>query len=307
MRALLAALLLFPAGTALGLTRTSGDATVSGAMGVGTLIPRAALEIGMQTADNYALKASSVDATSIFLLDRAAKAGLGTTPTGARLDMAGRADVGEVAVELQAGNSTSSVTSAQVAFGAADGSKRHNIRTRATGDQYPGNAMDFYLWTSSDAVYALGSSLVMSLQASTTSGQGGVHVVPTTNTVTAELVVSSGPVYAGGTILAAQVVGAPCYEGIKSGIVHLGDQERRKAADDLASMRPVSFRYRGDPGHSERKGYIFEEAPLSVRSEKGAVVFDQRLMNVELTLQAARQRIARLKAEIARLEERGRP
>lgn len=305
MKLPLALPLLFVALNGAAQTRTTGDLTVTGAMGAGNSMPRAALEISMQASDAYALKVSSVDGTSILLLDRSAKAGLGVTPTGARLDVSGRADVGEVGLELRAGNSTSSVTSAQAAFGASDGSYRHNIRTAHTGTQSAGNEVSFYLWTSVDAVYALGSSKAMSLQASSGTGMGGLQVDPSTTTLAAELVVSSGTVYAGGVILAGGVVSPPCFASIKTDIVHLGDEDRRVAVRDVLALKPVTFRYKGDPGSQTRVGLVLEDAPESVRSHAGAVVFDERLMNLELALQAARSRIDMLKGEISTLE-RGR-
>ena len=302
MKFLLALPILFTALNAAAQTRTTGDLTVTGAMGAGNSAPRAALEISMQAADAYALKVSSVDGTSLLLLDRSATAGVGVTPTGARLDFAGRADAGEVGLELRAGNSTSSVTSAQVAFGAADGTYRHNIRTAHTGTQSAGNEVSFYLWTSSDAVYALGSSKAMSLQASSGTGMGGLQVDPSSQTVRAELVVSSGTVYAGGVILAGGVVSPPCFASIKTDIVHLDDADRAQAVQDVLALKPVSFIYKGDPGRQRRAGLVLEESPESVRSKSGAVVFDERLMNLELALQAARSRIDALKGEISKLE-----
>ncbi len=304
MKLLLPAILLLAAHSASAQTRTSGDLTVTGAMGAGTTIPRAALEVGMQAADAYALKVSSVDGTALLQLDRAAKAGLGVTPTGARLDVSGRADAGEVALELRAGNSTSSVTSAQVAFGTTEGAYRHNIRTAHTGARSSGNEIDFYLWTSSDAVYALGSSKVMSVQASSGTSMGGLQVDPSTTTLGAELVVSSGTVYAGGVILAGGVVSPPCFASIKTDIVHLDDADRARAVQDVIALKPVSFIYKGDPGRQRRAGLVLEDSPESVRSKAGAVVFDERLMNLELALQAARSRIDTLKGEISKLEGR---
>jgi hypothetical protein len=268
-------------------------------------MPRAALEVGMQTDDTYALKVSSVDGTSLLLLDRSAKAGLGVTPGSARLDVSGGADAGEVALELRAGNSTSAATSAQAAFGGAVGSYRHSIRTSHVGTQSSGNAVDFYLWTSSDAVYALGTSKVMAIQASSGTSMGGLQVDPSTVTVGAELVVSSRTVYGGGVILAGSAVSPPCSASLKADIVALGDADRAKAVLDVLALKPVTFRYRGDPGGQTRTGLILEDTPQSIRSAAGAVVFDERLMNLELALQAARSRIDAVKAEISRLE-RGR-
>lgn len=303
MKFLLTLSLVMAPGVVFAQTRSTGDANVTGAMGVGTLMPRAALEISLQASDTYGLKVSSPDGTALFLLDRSAKAGLGVTPTGARLDVSGRADVGEIAMELRAGNSTSSVTSAQVAFGSETGAYRHNIRSRATGTQSGGNALDFYLWTSADAAYALGSSNAMSLQAATTTLLG-VHVSPSTLPVTAELVVSSGTVYAGGVILAANAVGAPCFSAIKDDVRRLGSAEQSAAQADLLALRPVSFRYKGSP--LGRKGFIYEEAPASIKDGRGAIILDERLMNLELVLQAAQSRIKTMEAELSRLEGRGR-
>lgn len=302
MKLLAAALLaLLPLG-GFAQTRTSGDLTVTGAMGAGTSMPRAALEVGMQAEDTYALKVSSVDGSSLLLLDRSAKAGLGVTPAGARLDVSGRAGAGEVGLELRAGNSTSAVTSAQAAFGTAAGAYRHNIRTSHVGTQSSGNAVDFYLWTSSDAVYALGTSKVLAIQASSGTSMGGLQVDPSTVTVGAELVVSSRTVYGGGVILAGSAVSPPCSASLKTDIVPLGDADRAQAVQDVLALKPVTFRYKGDPGGQRRAGLVLEEAPQSVRSAAGAVVFDERLMNLELALQAVRARVDAVKAEISRLE-----
>lgn len=295
---LLALLLSLLPAAGFAQTQATTDATVTGAMGAGTSMPRAALEIGMQAADSYALKVSSADGSSMLLLDRSAKAGLGLTPTGARLDLSGRADAGEVGLDLRAGNSTSSVTSAQAAFGDETGAYRHSIRSRATGTQNERNMLDFYLWTSADAAYALGSTFALSLQSSSTANQAGVHVAPTTATATAQLVVSSGTVYAGGIIL-GYAVGAPCFASIKDDIRRMGETEREAAVRDLLAIKPVSFRYRGD--RQERRGYVYEESPANVRDGRGAVVVDERLMNLELTLQAAQGRIKALEGELSAL------
>lgn len=302
MRSLALFLSLLPT-AALAQTRTTADATVTGAMGAGTLAPRAALEVAMQASDSYALKVSSPDGTAMFLLDRSAKAGLGLTPTGARLDVSGRADAGEVGLELRAGNSTSSVTSAQVAFGNETGAYRHNIRSRATGTQNERGMLDFYLWTSADAAYALGSTFALSLQSSSTANQAGLHVAPTTGTATAQLVVSSGTVYAGGVIL-GYADGAPCFAALKDGVRRLGEAEREAAVRDLFALNPVAFRYRGD--RQERTGYVYEDSPESVKDGRGAVVVDGRLMNLELALQAAQGRIKGLENELKGLEGRRR-
>lgn len=302
MKRLALVLALLPAAV-LAQTRTTLDATVTGAMGSGTSMPRAALEISMQAADSYALKVSSVNGSSMLLLDRSAKVGLGLTPTGARLDLSGSADAGQVGLELRAGNSTSSVSSAQIAFGAENGAYRHSIRSRATGTQSERNMLDFHLWTSADAAYALGSSFVMSLQSSSTANQAGLHVSPTTATATAQLVVSSGTAYAGGVIL-GYAAGAPCFASLKTDQRRLGAEERDAAVRDLLALKPVSFRYKGD--RQERKGFVYEEAPESIKDGKGAVIVDERLMNLELALQAAQGRIKRLEGELTELEGRRR-
>ncbi|MBI2362826.1 MAG: hypothetical protein HYV15_05530 [Elusimicrobia bacterium] len=290
------------ASAALAQTRTSGDAAVTGAMGVGTLTPRAPLEVVLQSTDTYALKVSSVDGTALFLLDRSGKTGLGVTPGGARLDVSGRADVGEVGLELRAGNSSSSVTSAQIAFGDQTGAYRHNIRTRSAG-QNEGNGVDFYLWTATDAPNALGSFDVMSLQVGTAANMGAMQVIPGTTTANVELVVSSTRQYGGGTIRLGSIGTHGCFAALKSDIRHLDDGEREQGVRDVMTLKPVSFHYGRDS--VQRKGLVYEEAPKSVRGPHGTIVLDQRLLNVELALQAARQRVAALEAEIARLEKGG--
>lgn len=282
-------------------TEVTDDARVTGVMGAGTLMPTASLTVGMQPEDSFALKVSSPDGSSLFLLDRSAKAGLGQTPTSARLDLAGRGDASETALELGSGNSTSSVSSAQIAFASADGRYRHNMRSRATGNQNERESLDFYLWTSSDAESSLGSSFVMSLQSSATASQAGLHVSPTGATAGAQLVVSSGTSYAGGIIL-GYAAGAPCFGELKRDISRMGDAEREGAVRDLLALRPSSFRYRNDS--QERRGFIYEEAPSSIQNGHGAIVLDERLLNLELALQAARGRVEKLEAELDRLEGR---
>lgn len=298
----LALLVLLPLAASAG-TRTSGDLTVTGAMGAGTLVPRAALEVGMQPEDAYALKASSPDGTALFLFDRSAKAGLGLTPTGSRLAVSGQADAGEVGLELRAGNSSSSVTSAQIALGDGTGAYRHDIRTRAAGGQREGNAVDFYLWNSTDAVYGLGSEEAMSVQLGTKSGMSGWHVDPSSDPVTVELVVSSGGVYAGGVIVRGFWATHSCFAAMKEGVRRLGETERVRAAADLASLKPVRFRYKGDPRGTRRTGLIYEETPESVHGPGESVSVKERLMNLELALQAAQSRIVTLQAEVERREK----
>ncbi len=77
---------------------------------------------------------------------------------------------------------------------------------------------------------------------------------------------------------------------------------RAQAVQDVLALKPVSFVYKGDPGKHRRVGLVLEDSPESVRSKAGAVVFDERLMNLELALQAARTRSDALKGEISRLE-----
>lgn len=300
MNALAAFLCLLPL-SAWSQTRVTDDAMVTGAMGVGTQIPRGALEAAMQPSDAYGLKVSSPDGTGLFLLDRQGKSGIGLTPGNPRLDVSGTANIGQVGLELRAGNSTAAVSSAQVAFGDAAGVYRHNIRSRATGTQNERESLDFYLWTSSDAASDLGSSFAMSLQSSATANQAGLHVSPTDATAGNQLVVSSGAVYAGGVIL-GYAVGAPCFAAIKTDLRYLAEAEREAAAKDLLALRPVAFRYKGST--QERRGYVYEETPESLRDGKGAVVVDERLVNLELVLQAVQGQIRTLEGELGRLEGR---
>lgn len=298
----LALLALLPAASWAG-TRTSGDLTVTGVMGAGTLVPRASLEVGLQPEDAYAIKASSPDGTALFLLDRSAKAGLGLTPTGARLDMSGSGDAGQVGLELRAGNSSSSVTSAQIAFGDQTGATRHSIRTRAAGEQREGNAVDFYLWAAGDSAYSLGSAEAMSVQLGTQSGMSGWHVDPSTDPATVELVVSSGAVYAGGVILRGSAGTHSCFAALKEGVRHLGAEEERQAEADVSSLKPVRFRYKGDPRGTRRTGLLYEEAPASVQGPGGSVSATERLLNLELAVRSAQRRIAALEAEVRRREK----
>jgi len=101
--------------------------------------------------------------------------GIGTTAPGTPLDVfqTGGAAGTSVASTFRAGNSTSYSGNAQIAFG-YDGTTdyRHSIRTRHNGGAANGNAVDFYLWTNSDAIGTLGTKQVMTLDGAGDVGIG---------------------------------------------------------------------------------------------------------------------------------------
>ena len=52
-----------------------------------------------------------------------------------------------------------------------------------------------------------------------------------------------------------------------------------------------------------RRGLIYEDSPESLRGPNKTIVFDYRVLNLELALQEADRRITKLEAKIAALEK----
>jgi hypothetical protein len=74
--------------------------------------------------------------------------GIGTTSTGARLDVAGVADTpGQASLQLRSGNSAANSNSDQITLGYNNTAQyRHAIKSRHHSGQRAGNAIDFYVW-----------------------------------------------------------------------------------------------------------------------------------------------------------------
>lgn len=284
----------------------SGDLTITGQTGIGTAVPQARMEIKLSSADLYALKVSSQNGDPLLVVDKAGQIGIGLSSPGALLDVNGRGDASDIGLQLRAGNSTSTVTSAQIVFAYdSSGTYRHSLRTRATATQDWGNAIDFYLWNSTGSPTTLGDVAIMSLQAvPRASTAASVHIYPSTGAPAYELVVSDGLTTGGGTVMAANV-SAHSRRDLKSGIIYLDEAEERRGFDDVLALRHARFRYKaGGPNAPSIRGLIYEDAPASIRSAPGkSIMVESRLVNMELALKAARRRIAALEAKLSDLEK----
>lgn len=284
----------------------SGDLTITGQTGIGTAVPQARMEIKLSSADVYALKVSSPNGDPLLVVDGAGRMGIGLASPAALLDVNGRGDASDIALQLRAGNSTSSITSSQLVFAYdSSGTYRHSLRTRATAGQDFGNAIDFYLWNTTGSPTALGDAAVLSLQAvPRASTAASVHVYPSTGAPAYELVVSDGLTTGGGTVMAASV-SAHSRRALKSDVAYLDADTERRAYDEVKALRHARFRYKaGGPSAPLIRGLIYEDAPESVRSAPGkSIIVENRLANMELALKTAHRRIAALEAMILDLEK----
>jgi hypothetical protein len=301
MKALL--FVLFAAAPGWADTTISGDLTLTGRMGVNTQVPRAGLEAQLSADDQFVLRVSSPDGSRMVVVDRAGRLSLGPIYPQARLDVYGTGDDTSVGLTLRAGNSTTTVLSAQIAFGmASTDTCRHNIRTShaVSGSS---TTMDFYLWNDTTSVAALGAHRALSLFASTYS-LAGVHISPY-GTADVDLEVSNGQVTGGGKIhrLSAATHSSRI---LKTDIAYFPENSAEEALRDVLALRHARFRYKAKTLQPIMRGLIYEEAPASILGEHATVVVDHRLMNLELALKAVHAKIASLEAKIARVEEKKR-
>lgn len=314
MNRLLALLLLAMAPAAQAQFTASGDMTITGQTGVGTSVPQARMEVKLSSADAYALRVSSQDGSALLVVDRAGRMGVKVGSPAALLDVNGQGDASDIGLQLRSGNSSATATSSQIVFAyGSSGTYRHSLRTRAAEGQNPGNAIDFYLWHSTGQPEALGDLRTLSLEASPSASTTAVHVRPVGGPLY-ELVVSDGETTGAGTVVAASIDPHVSHRAFKSDISYLDEGARRQAYEDVLSLRHARFRYkkltpRGwepNPGAPLRRGLIYEDAPASIRGEKGkSLAVDRRLANMEMALAEANRRIKELEDKIALAEKGG--
>lgn len=312
LAALLASTCIFPSRGYADFT-VSGDNQITGQLGVGTVVPQARLDIRLTSADDYALKVSSQNGDVLLVVDKAGHAGIGLSSPQAGLDVHGSANSGEVGLLLRAGNSTSTFSSSQIIFAyGSSAAYRNSIRTRHTGGQDLGNAMDFFLWQSTSQPTALGDVRVLSLEASTANVHCSVHVHPAGDPVY-ELEVSSGGGLTGGGIIRYASAGAHSRRDLKTDISYLDAAEELAAYGDVKGLRHARFRYKtkdgkgrlaADAGMPLTTGLIYEDVPESIRGHGGVIVVDYRLMNMELALKEVSRRIEGLETLISTLEKK---
>jgi len=126
----------------------------------------------------------------------------------------------------------------------------------------------------------------------------------------ADLEVSDGGTYGGGSIHRASS-GAHSKREIKSDIAYMNAVDQNRAWDDVKSLRHVNFRYKRikkdgtlvrDVSNKIRKGLIYEDSPDSIKDETGAIIIDDRIVNLELALQKSMNKIEDLEAQVAALK-----
>ncbi|MFC1678735.1 hypothetical protein ACFL2T_00750 [Elusimicrobiota bacterium] len=282
---------------------------VTGDMLVGYSTSGARFEAEAGGVSDYVMKVSSPDGTVMFAADFVGNTGIGVDSPDVRLEIDGGSEQDDIALQLRSGNSTATVAgtvvrSSQIALG-YDGetSMRHIIRTQHHASISSGSRMEFLVWGSSLTTTEVATMTVMALEGSTAEARGAVRIHPVSAPqLDLPLVVSNGVTEGGGVVLCKETVLNSSREK-KAGIRYLTEGDDQRALKDIASLRPVSFRYKTqlpdgelvpDSGQPLRRGFIYEDAPVSIRSGHGALGIDERIVNVEMALRAAMRRLESL-------------
>lgn len=292
------------AGTAL---RTTNTAQIPGVLLNGFLGSGAKLEIESQAQNSLTLLISSANREGMVAVDNIGEVGIGVTPQ-ANLNIG----QGSIALQLRSGNSTSAVTSNQIAFGYnGDSSMRHLLRTEHSTSTH-GNKLDFLVWnTGAGSTTTLASLNVLSLQGIAAASGGSFHVQPV-GEPDAEVEVSNGLSTGGGTMQRLQVV-APSSRRFKTDIKDLSAKDEDRALEDVSGLKHARFRYKSrqkdgrlteDPAQTLHTGLIYEEAPASIREGGEALSTSERLVNVELALKAEMRRLEELQKRYEKLKAR---
>jgi hypothetical protein len=295
--------------TAGAAMRGSSTAQVPGVLLNGFLGSGAKLEVESQAQNSLTLLISSANRQGMVAVDNIGEVGIGVTPQ-ANLNIG----QGSLGLQLRSGNSTSAVTSNQIAFGYnGDSSMRHLLRTEHSTST-DGNKMDFLVWnTGAGSTTTLASLNVLSLQGIATAHGGSFHVQPV-GEPDAEVEVSNGLTTGGGTMQRLDVV-SPSSRRFKTDIKDLSEKDEDRALSDVAALKHARFRYKtrtkdghlvSDPAQPLRTGLIYEEAPESIRDGDEALSTTERLVNVEMALKASMRRLEELQKRYEKLKARRR-
>lgn len=287
--------------------RTSNTGQVPGILLNGYLGSGAKLEIESQAQNTNTLLISSVNRQGMIAIDNIGEVGIGVTPQ-ATLSI-GAASIG---LQLRSGNSTSAVTSNQIALGYnGDYSMRHLMRTEHSTAAH-GNKLDFLVWnTGAGSTTTVASLNALSLQGITTASGGSFHVQPV-GEPDAEVEVSNGLSTGGGTMQRLQVV-TPSSRRFKTDIKDLRAKDEDQALSEIAGLKHAKFRYLSrakdgrlseDPTQPLHAGLIYEDAPESIRDGKDALSTTERLVNVEMALKASMRRLEELQKRYDELKAR---
>jgi hypothetical protein len=293
------------AGAAL---KDTGDDQVGGNLLAGFLGSGAQAEVVATAQNDMTLAVSSADRTVMLGVTNVGSVGVGVSQPAGQLDL-GPADL---ALQLRSGNTVSTGTAAQMAFGYDGGaSMRHLLRTYHS-TATAGNSMDFLVWDpDAGSTTTVAARTIMSLQAIAAASNGSLHVDPV-GTADAEVEVSNGLTTGGGTMERLQWV-MPSSSRFKYDIRYLKDKDEDRALAETAALRHVRFRYKSrapdgrlydDPRQAERVGLIYEDAPKSLQTAGDTLSETERLANVELALQAAMRRVDELEKRYQALKHR---
>ncbi|PCI39451.1 MAG: hypothetical protein COB53_03250 [Elusimicrobia bacterium] len=285
--------------------KDTGGISAEAAVLLGFLDSGAQFEVEARTQNNYVLKASSADATSMTSIDNIGNWGIGTELANATIEI-DRVDAeNDIALQLRSGNSTGSLTSSQIAL-AYDGetSMRHLIKTQHYPSGADGNKIRFLIWSPTLGSTAIVSTSTMLSLESMTNSSGAVHIMPVVTVSSANLTVSDGTTLGGGSILVSNTV-VPSSIEFKADVEALNEDAYHKAYNDVQALRHVNFRYKSAEGKasSMRRGLIYEDVSISIHGPGKSISFDQRLVNLEMSIHSAINKYENLLKRLRRVEE----
>lgn len=295
------ALLLLLASCASAQTTITGDAWISGRLGVGTTSPAAVVDVVNGSTTTSAFQVSGVDATPFLQVASSGAVGIGIAPA-ANLDVYSQGDADAVGVQIHNGKNPGGSSAFQLAFG-VNGSAdlRHAISTTHSTTT-SGGSMDFFIWTPSVSTTAAPSLNLLSLV--TTTNTASVHIMPA-QTPFVELEVSSGSTLGGGAVHRA-LEGTHSSRDLKTDISYLTEADERAAFEEVKDLRHARFRYKRlkkgklvrDRKQPLMRGLIYEDVPESIRAPDHSISYDRRLLNEEMATQELIRRLDRLDAEV---------
>ncbi len=287
------------------------DFQVTGQLGVGTRLPRARLEVQMSPSDQLAVKIAGPGRETLLAVDRFGRVGIGTLRPEATLDIDAPGNDGML---LRAGGREVEQQGDQIAFTNRElNGPRFGLRTRHTIGPRGVNAMDFVFSTNRGRSWNWRDSGILTVASSNRSACS-VQVRPV-GFPEFELEVSSGDGAVGGGIIRYRHAGEHSDSSSAKRIENLDKAAATRAYADVRGLRHAAFRYK----QTTRKGYvadqampltqglIYEDAPESIRGPDNTLIVDERVMNLELALQAINQKIDEAEAKIAQAEKRRQP
>lgn len=267
----------------------------------------AKLEVVSQPEHETTVLVSSANRSGMVYFGNAGALGIGVPFPAAYLDIS----PGDTALQLRSGNSTSTISSAQLALGYNGNLSYNHILRTEHSTATAGNKMDFLVWNPAAGSTTTPANLnVMSLQGIAAASNGSFHVHPA-GEPDVELEVSDGATTGGGTIEYGDLV-TPSSRRFKTDITSLGAKDEARALQDVAALRHVRFRYKrlksgrliDDLTNPLMLGLIYEDAPESIRAGAETLSSTERLANVELALKAAMHRLEALQRRYERLKAR---